>query len=339
MDKLSKFLNLLYSDSITDKMLKFYDNYCDTLYDEWRCDKKFVTYLKAFYILVFLDASDKMKDKLISNFENNDLSDIAHSAIDRLNAMYANTGEFMTGFDRDIEKIAKYQSDELYSRLDEEYGSSIAELFMDCAGIITIDAVKSGDKTATYGYKFTKDEIKTLEDSLFLKFYNDALHTAYDYKESNYKLKCNYDAIENEVLKKMAFHTDKDNPEFKIVFPNGQVMNYYEGDIRFYDLDFVQMVNLVKTYFINFYYNGEDDDSFKFWLEVGDINEDDAFKPYDEMDDDLKEKLLNIACQMVWEDMTSMLKKFSTPMVEEAQKEKEILDGFVYTYHLAPSKE
>lgn len=338
MDKLNKFLNLLYSDSITFKMHDFYEKYSEDLYDEWRCEKKFVAYLKAFYILVFLDANDEMKDKLISNFENNDLSGIAHSAIDNFNAMCAKPGEFMTGFDRDIEGIFEYQSDELFSKLSFDFDiNEIADILMDFSGIISMVDIKAKDTTATNGYEFSKDEIDTIEKAALVKYFIDALHIAYDYRESDYKLKCNYDAITDEFIKKFAYHTDKKNPEFKIALNNGLVVNYYEGDIRFYDLNFVQMVNLLKAYFINNYYNGEDDESFIFWLEVNKIDPEDASKPYDEMDDELKTKLLSLAAYMLWEDMTAMLKKFSIPMVKESQKDKEILDGYIKTYRLGPT--
>jgi len=332
MDKLNEFINILNSDKITALLYDFYSDNEDYINPYWRDEKKFVSYLKGYYLDRYLEIPDDLKSLLFSDLKDGELNvGVLETFLDKTNGSLAKPNDHMeTGSLQEFKDLMQFKDDELYEELSND-NSWIMGLYIEKNGIITIDELKKGDYIKIDGYSLDNDEIKTIEHAKMVPGLINTIHSLYDDLEDE-RNKCNYDAIDDEVLKKFAFHTNKDNPEYNILFDDGTIVNYYKGDIRIMPINLMALVIFTKLTFIDNYYNGENNQLFQFMLEPYDIDVSDV--PFSELDDETMEILMSIAIEMVYSNVESLNLIYSKKMIEDSKRDVKKMGELVKKYKL-----
>ena len=333
---LKQLINILQEDRITAKMFEFYGKYENKIDKRWRNPGKFVSYLKAYYIERYLTVSDTAKGLILMNLkEEDDLSiGITQTFLDKINGSVAKLNQNVEGVYLDeFEDLLQLIDDPIYESMEYD-DELIMGIIKETQGFVTINEIKDKDTTATGGYEFSKDEIVNIISAKLTPEINKTIHSLYD--EATYDgVTCNYNTITDDTAKRFAFHTDCKNPEFKIIFEDGTIVNYKKGDIRLYPIDFFSLTNYIKllmTYYMKF---GDEDEELSFTCELYDLDIDDFLGlNYCDLDDELKEKLVVVAAEDLCSDVDDLLINYSKKMIEDSQKEVTKMNEYVKKYKL-----
>ena len=261
MENINAVLNALNSDKTTCLLFEFYDNHKKELSKKWRKPKLFSKYCKAFILDAYLSASEKSKDVILNNYKDGNFNTVVASRIiDDLNAAVAKPGDCIEDLGKDyFEQYADFYDDPLFEKIswDNFY---IGEAIRNFCGFYTMEELTSKDVEKKHNYKFTNDELKTLKYASYVPGLITNMHLLYDEQDDETtELHCNYELIEDPLLKKFAFHTSKDNYYFYVLADNRRLIRYHEGDIRVYQLTFDEFIEMVKLYFIKLYREREID--------------------------------------------------------------------------------
>lgn len=145
--------------------------------------------------------------------------------------------------------IAEYQDEPMYDDLSK-YDSIIAKIIKKEHCFYSIKQIKRGDYVGPRDYRISQKEIRTIENVKLIKPLNRLIHDLYDVTGVLFNY-CEYNDIpEDSILKKFAFHTDKENPLFKIVFEDGTIIEYLEGDIRVLSYRYQDLLVLTKLHMV-----------------------------------------------------------------------------------------
>ena len=336
MDKLNEFINMLNDDKMTAKFYEYYKECTFDIDKKWKNPHKFVSYIKAFYVDRYIEAPEDLKELLFNQVKDGQLNYGANYVfLNTLRGMAAKVNQFIE-YDEYGELVApeEYSDDPLYDTLTEHYTEHIAEIVKTYGSYITIEELVDGNYEVVDGYVVSQDEIKTILYAKLIPGYISAVHALYDEfdDENDERTICNYDAIEDETLRKLAFHTDKDNPDYDIIFPDGIIMNYYKGDIRFCPITFDEIVEYTKLKFIDNYYYGDENDVFQEQLkEHPDI---DANVSFDEMDGETFGKLVMLAAELVVSAANAFENIYSKRMIDQYNNDVDRMSKLVLKYKL-----
>jgi hypothetical protein len=259
MEELMKNLNSKkYQKAIRD----FYKNRVAKL-DETQIDEEsFVSYAKAFTIQKYLNPKtedcirrDIMFDTYTGKIDINDIADllitIKESANPTVNMLVQKHIDYM----KELQEYEDTLAFKELSKREDEIEKTIKEI----NGFTTIEEIKSGVYKAPRNYKISAEELEVIEKARKVPEKIQLIHTLYD-EEAQFRIVCNYDAIDDEELKQYAYHTDKANPEFEIIYEDGTIVNYYRGDIRIKPFKFADVMYYTKLEFAKEYYADEDDE-------------------------------------------------------------------------------
>lgn len=261
MERINEFVNILLSDEVSGQIFEYFEKNKECLFLECRNIQLFSTFFRAEVIDAFLRSDNASRDLLFNSFKvNNIFPDVYKTVVDNLNLFYAEPGDNMEGVNpKDLEGLLEYVSDPLYNKIsrDNEY---IAEAVKSECFLLTMEDVKNSDPRLTGEYEFSPEEIKILEYAAYFPSLIERVHLLYDEMNISREIYCNYDLIEEDLLRMFAFHTDNDNDIQNIIDNNGRLIRYYQGDISFYKASFTSLVELTKLFFIYIYREDLDDD-------------------------------------------------------------------------------
>lgn len=362
MERINEFLNILLSDNVTAQISDFYEENEQNLYPKWRDKKIFVTYYRASILDAYTRTDKATRVFLFNSFKNGNLiPSLFWSVVENLNSFSAKEGDSL--YPNNIKGLFDYAGDNLYGKLskDDKY---ITECIMSECHFLTMDDLKNNDPLVTGHYTFTDDEIRTIRYASFFPTLIEKAHRLYDEMGPSQEIYCNYELIEDDLLRRFAFHTNKDNDIFNIVDSNGRLMRYFQGDISFYDATFVDLLVLTKLYFIYFYREEviepeemdpseeaiddlTDEDREEFFEQIGDILSDlpeddedmieilsDENMEYEEIDPKTYQTIMVKAIETAWDKITKMSRHLSKRMIELSKDDQNRIKNIVLTYKL-----
>lgn len=334
MDKFNEFLELLNSDKIMSEMYKYFFDREYEFTPKWRNQNKFVSYLKAYYVDRYNSVTDDLKEILLNGLKDGLLNyGVVESFISTINGSEAKQNDNIEGVSiLEFKEVFSYKEDYLYDELSND-NEWIAGFIKESLGLITLKELKEGNYLVMDNYKLDKEEIKTIENAKLVRPYINVIHSLYDeFKDGlDERTVCNYSAIEDEVLRNLAFHTDRNNPEYDILFNDGTIINYYSGDIRIYPVNFMFIVEYIKCIFIENYYSNDEDSTFNYLANQYEIDTD---VPFESMDEDLYESLFKIAIDMAEGTIYSLGQIYSKRMIEKSKVDIENMKKLVKKYKL-----
>ncbi len=335
MNILRAFIKQLNSRVVEELLLDYYYENADAINSKYRDEKKFIAYLKAFYIEKFLSYPPELQRILIDQLQDGNLNtSVVENFIDVINGSEAKVEENIDGISlSDFIDLYAYRDDPIYDLLSEK-DEYIFNLIRDINGFVTLDELKSGNYVFPDNYRLDSKEITMLEKSNLLREIINWAHINFDQysDELDGRTLCNFDLIEDETIRSIVPHTNKDNPEIEIVLPDGTIVNYFKGDIRFYPLSFKALAEYIKLTFIDNYYNGDENPFLKMKLFNDGICLDDV--NIDEMTREQFEILLTYATDMATDAIRSLTNIYSKKMISDAKDKVKTLKTLVYKYKL-----
>lgn len=221
---------------------------------------------------------------------------------------------------RRIKDSTEHFEDPMYDELSE-YDSKIAKIIKGINSYMTIGELKRGNYLAPCNYRFNPKEIRAIENVKMTAVVNRLIHNLYDERELYGNYRCKYDEIpEDDVLKRFAFHTDKSNPAIEIVFEDGTIVNYLEGDIRVKAYKYQDLVTYTKLCIIKQYeFIASTEDGV---VEVKDF------------DDELLLKAVEAVFPMVYCHLDDLDEVYTRKMIEGSKKEQNKLKQLIKQYNL-----
>ncbi|MBR4830324.1 MAG: hypothetical protein IKZ96_00965 [Bacilli bacterium] len=361
MERIHEFINILFSDNVAGSVYDFYNENSESLRPKWRDEYLFLKYYRANIIDTYIRAPKSTRDLLFNSFKDNNINTSLFSGVvENLNSYIAKEGERI--YPCGIRGLFDYATDSLYEKLCRDDESIIEAIISECH-LLTMDDVKESNPIVTGYYKFTPDEIKTLEKASCFPAIVDQAHLLYDEMGPSRELYCNYELIENDLFREYAFHTDNDNDVFNIIDANGRIIRYFQGDISFYDGFFSDLLILTKLYFIWIYRENvleeepdDEDDTFDEYDDaekesmiedllkiIQDIPEKEKAEIVSYMDGDPEyesispkayERTMKKAIEFAWDKVQKASCRYSRRMIEMAQEDYQRVEKLIYTYKL-----
>ena len=239
MDKLRLFIKLLNSKQTKELFVEFYNDNAECISSKWRDETRFITFLKAYFLDRYLESSDNTKDLLFNELKDGDLNvGILEPFIDLIRGSEANVNDNLEGVElTEFSELYEYLDDPIYEFLSSN-NKYIRDFTIRNNGFIPLAILESGNYYVQGNYKLSKKEISTIKFAKLMAPIISLVHSKYDELDTfDERTICNYNAIEDEQLKKLVPHTDNDNPEIEVLFPDGTIINYFKGDIRLYPFD------------------------------------------------------------------------------------------------------
>lgn len=216
--------------------------------------EKFISYIKASYIECFMRAEDdEEKLNIINSAIAGDIFIINIREIFQVaSSENAKIGDIIDSNTLNtLTEYFKYVEDPLFKELSK-YNKEIARAVNKHASYMSIGQIKRGDYEHAIGYRLSQKEIRTIENAKLVPTINRQIHLQYD-KERMFRNFCEYDDIpDDDVLKRFAFHTNMNNPLFRIVFEDGAIIEYIIGDIRIQPYKYKDVVNYTKLCMISY---------------------------------------------------------------------------------------
>jgi len=210
--------------------------------------EEYLSALKGLFVDKFITAIDTDEMNYIMNAAKN--SDIyavdANSVFKLLETTKAKMGDVIEkDYFKQMMEITEYKYEPMYDDLSK-YNNIITNIIRKSLCFHGIKQIKMGNYKAPGDYRLSQKEIRMLENVKMIGPINRIIHDLYD-NEGIFWSYCEYDEIpEDSVLKRFAFHADKPNPLFKIVFEDGTIVEYIEGDPRVLSYKFNDLVALTK---------------------------------------------------------------------------------------------
>lgn len=259
MEKNPKVIDILNTSEIKKIVTEIYLIEKERLKKEFQIidDKTMIAYLRAFITNKYQELSNDSEKKyfieaLRSKFIIVDLMD---EFIESINATKARAGELIDEDVREeLEELAEYKDTKIYKELSKS-DKEIAKIINEYHGYISLNQLKKGaqEEGPYFGYKISQEEIEIIE--LTKKYYipNQLAHMLYDEKRED-GLFCDHEIHnDNEVLKELLVSTNKNNPSYEIIFPDGKIVEYFKGDIRVKPYTYKQVLEYTKLYYVQNY--------------------------------------------------------------------------------------
>ena len=211
--------------------------------------EEYLLALKGSFINMYISAISKEEiDNIIDAAQNSDIYAVDAGGIFKLvEATKAKIGDLIyKNFQNKIEEILDYREDSLYEYL-ENYNLDIVKYIKKNSFYHTINQIKKGNYMVANTHRLSQEEIKMIENVKMIGPINRIIHANYDVSDYIWP-HCEYEEIpDDSILKKFAFHTDKKTPLFRIIFKDGTIVEYFNGDPRVLSYNFQLMLILTKS--------------------------------------------------------------------------------------------
>ena len=199
--------------------------------------EEYLSALKGLFVDKFITAPDTAKMNYIMNAAKN--SDIyavdANSVFKLLETTKAKMGDVIEkDYFKQMMEITEYKYEPMYDDLSK-YNNIITNIIRKSLCFYGIKQIKMGNYKAPGDYRLSQKEIRMLENVKMIGPINRIIHDSYD-NEGIFWSYCEYDEIPE----------DSPNPLFKIVFEDGTIVEYIEGDPRVLSYKFNDLVALTK---------------------------------------------------------------------------------------------
>ncbi len=241
-------------------------NYIHMLYEEYKeklsskfqneDEYTFFSYLKAYFIYEYLKKDDRQKELFIVTLEKGiGYKSTFKEFIEKINAIDATPFELT---DKEVlDRLAelRIQSNESIYRELSKSNKEIAKIIKKNYNYYTIDEIKEG-KSLRIGnkeYKLSNEEIEIIDGVKKNFQLNQFAHMVYDEK-GYFCYECDSEIHnDDEVLKRFLVNTNRNNPEIKIIYSDGKIVDYYNGYIRLKPYNFKDIVEYTKLYYTENY--------------------------------------------------------------------------------------
>lgn len=214
--------------------------------------EEYVTALRGLFIDEYITAKNEEEmNFIIQAAINADIYAVNANDIFRtLETSKAKPGEIVElDYFKESIDITEYQDEPMYDDLTK-YNDIITRIIKKEHDFYTIKQIKMGNYKGPRDYRISQKEIRTIENVKLIKPLNRLIHDLYDV-EGVYTTYCKYSDIpEDSILKRFAFHTEKANPLFKIVFEDGTIVEYLKGDLRVLSYRFQDLLELTKLHMV-----------------------------------------------------------------------------------------
>lgn len=231
-----KLLIMLKDPKYSDMLAEMYTSIKFSLNEEWQSvnDEVMLSYLKA-YCLYCCDNKSNARQQELYLFSLNmgfPIAGVVSEFVDKMNTVSALVGETVNK-DRikDLKRLLDYRDTNTFYELTKSDKTIIKTIKQVC-GLITIKELKEGKYQKKNDYEVTPEEIETIEKVKAHPELNQIAHTLYDEKKSYYYKANLKKANEDDIIKNFLITTNKNNPEYNILFNDGTIVNYFEGELR-----------------------------------------------------------------------------------------------------------
>ena len=153
----------------------------------------------------------------------------------------------------DLKELEKYKTKDIYKELKKE-NNKIAQIIKDYHGYVTFNELKEKSHDEPYyvdGYQeyvISEEELKIIEATKKYPIPNQMAHLLFDTRK-NCEYHCDHEIkSDKEILKKLLVSTNKCSPRYDIVFDDGTIVCYNEGNIRIRPYNFKQLLRYTKLY-------------------------------------------------------------------------------------------
>lgn len=294
-------------------------------YEFITCDKEeikvsfeeYISALRGLFIDEFISAiSDEEINHIMNAAKNSDIFAVdANGMFKLVEATKAKIGDVIEkDYFKQISDIIDYQDEPLYNDLSK-YNGAIVNFIKKNHFYYSIKQIKRGNYETAGNYRLSQKEIRMIENVKMIGPINKIIHDNYDTNDFLWTC-CDFDEIpEDSVLKRFAFHTDKGNPLFKIVFENGTIVEYFYGDFRVPSYKFQSLVTLTKLNIVKIF-------------EENDIYDIESLE---------KEKLIQIvksAANISQATLNTLEEVYTRKMIDDSKKELDDIKELVKEYNL-----
>ncbi len=321
MERIKKLIEALNSDKITGMLHEYYEANDYALKPKWKCSKRFTKYLKAYYLKCFLEAEKEKRDIIFNEIIDGNINvAINNNFLKAVMASEANTSENIDYVDpKELLFLDDYLDDDLYEELSDN-DDDIRDYILKSEKIITFDDLVNGSYEPIDDYVISNEEIATIEKFKELPELSFIAH------------EINGEEIDERVI---VYQPNKKNPQYGILFEDGTIIIYYNGDIRVLKFKIEDIVKYVKLQFIDYWYNASEDNIFWTMVEgYENFDFDDAKLPLNEMNEYTYDVLLAIASETTISTILSLHQNYSKKMIRDGQKLLDKLGEHILHYHI-----
>ena len=279
--------------------------------------EEYISALRGLFIDKFITAISEEEINYIMNAaQNSDIFAVDANGIFKLvEATKAKIGDLV---EKDclnkIRDITDYQDEPLYDDLSK-YNNVIAKYIKDTHFYYSIRQIKMGNYKAEANYRLSQKEIRMIENVRMIGPINRIIHANYDTNDFLWPY-CDFDEIpKDSVLKRFAFHTDKENPLFEIVFEDGTIVEYLYGDLRVLSYKFQSLLTLTK-------------------LNIVKILEENKIYDIEFLEKEDLIKVLVPATNIAQATLNTLTEVYTRKMIDDSKKELEDIKQLVKDYNL-----
>ena len=261
MDELDKLIDILNTEEKNELMHEMYQTAKDMLDRRWHNidEEDMLSYIKAYCIYLYLNMDDERQKGLylLAIEMNFAFIGIFSAFVDKMNAIKARMSDLKDkNVLESLKLLYKYINDPKYEELSKS-NFEIADMIKDYHGYFTIDEIKSGkylyDKNNPLGYQLTGREIEIIDRTKKYYQLNQLAHMLYD-EEGIYHYYCDKNIYSNEeILKRFIVDTNKENPQYEIVFDDGIILDYVMGNIWIKPYKFNHVLTYTKLFYVKNY--------------------------------------------------------------------------------------
>ena len=234
----------------------------DKLDDEFQAmdNEIMISYIKAYIINEYSRIKNQfLQEKFLLGISKDlTIADIINDFMEKLNATKAKMGDLMYK-DRleELKNLEEYKDSKVYKELSKS-DNEIARIIKEFGGYKTLKEIKKNApkypvRSVFSDYIISEEEIKVIEETKKYFMPNQMAHMMYD-ELMDFEYCCDHQIkSEDEMLKKILVNTYQDNPGIEIIFPDGIIVDYFQGDIRITPYTFKDVVEYTKLYFAAHY--------------------------------------------------------------------------------------
>ena len=324
MVEINKLVELINRPESNRKIERLFKKSKDELFKEVRSLELFRAYLKSAVLTDFIGTREEQTlDIMQKQLENTSIfSDYYTDVVFLMNASVSKVGD-KTG------RVKKSEIDILFSYEDcpsledlDDREDEIIHVIKELSGYVTYDEIINGDYKKSKGYSgnaLTVGEVRKLSLVKMIPDIINIIHRKYD-DQTDGDVCCLYGDIEEDYLKRFAFHTDKVRSCFLIVFDDDTIISYNKGEYRYLPYLFSHVVYLTKLCILSYLDIGADDDEEDMTLRMLAKGEEYTSMEIEDMDKKLFEQLTIFAYDYVRSVLDEFTYEFSEVMVDDAKR-------------------
>ena len=230
------------------------------LYEEFQDidDDLMISHAKAYIVKKYEEIEDELeRDLFMDAFRDGVIIiGLVDDFIKSLNALKSKTGDPVHKDILDsLKELEEYKNTDLYKKISRN-NNEIAKIIKDFHGYVTIKELKDRCHDEARGgknyreYVISEDEIKIIEATKNNPLPNQIGHLLFDDRKNN-DYYCDHEIkTDGEILKRLLVSTNRNSPRYDIIFEDGTIVCYKEGDIRIRPYNFKQVLRYTKLYFV-----------------------------------------------------------------------------------------